>query len=280
MPCISPAKATQPKGVCRRCIARHGDAAHTYDEVKGKHCPMCEAKVLTLYTRSAAAPSHGTLLKDDLKEDLLPSATVEARTDSATPLGLSVETKHNGRWQTFHDTCNDSCHFLEYEDVDEINAAADELVYSIDLMLDSGAADHVINNIELPQHPLTQPTRQRNFVTASGDRIPGKGEMHVEMEPDGSPLTVCSTFQVTDVSRALYSVAKICDAGCEAHFTSKEAVISKDGKDLFRFERSNGGLYSKRMTVRSPAAKGASTSTAEASKPQPEAPGFTRRGRR
>ncbi len=164
---------------------------------------MCEAKVLTLYTRSAAAPSHDGLPKVDLKGDLLPSAIAETNTDGAEPLTLSVETNRNQRWQILHETGSDSCHFLEYEDVDEINAAADEAVYTIDLMLDSGAADHVINNVELPQHPLTQPARQRNFVTASGDRIPGQGELRVEMEPDGTPLTVCSTFQVTEVSRPL-----------------------------------------------------------------------------
>ncbi len=71
-----------------------------------------------------------------------------------------------------------------------------------------------------------------------------------------------------------------CVAGCEAHFASKDAVISKNGKELFRFERSTGGLYSKKMTVRSPASMGASANAAEAAKPQPEAPGFTRRGHR
>jgi len=237
-------------------VATHGSAEHTYDQVKGKHCPMCEAKVLTLYTRSAAAP--------------LPGCSDEPAAIPAAPRRAPAAAPNLG----------DSCHFLEYEDVDEINAAADEAVYTIDLMLDSGAADHVINDVELPQHPLTQPARQRNFVTASGDRIPGKGELRVEMEPDGAPLTVCSTFQVTEVSRPLYSVAKICDSGCDVHFTKKEAVVSKNGKELFRFERSTGGLYSKKMTVRSPASMGASASTTEAAKPQPEAPGFTRRGHR
>ena len=196
------------------------------------------------------------------------------------PPGLSVETNRNQRWQTLHETGSDSYHFLEYEDVDEINAAADEAVYTIDLMLDSGAADHVINNIELPSHPLTQPARQRNFVTASGDRIPGNGELRVEMEPDGSPLIVCSTFQVTEVSRPLYSVAKICDSGCDVRFAKEAAVVSKEGKELFRFERSAGGLCSKKMTVRSPASTGRSASAAGTDRPQPEAPGFTRRGHR
>ncbi len=134
-----------------------------------------------MYARSTDASSQDATKIANLASLDFPKSTSKAtpteelRTDGAAPLGLSVETNRNQRWQILHEIGCDSCHFLEHEDVDEINAAADELVYSIDLMLDSGAADHVINNVELPQHPLTQPARQRNFVTASGDRIPGKG---------------------------------------------------------------------------------------------------------
>ena len=117
MPCISPAKVTQPKGVCRRCVAQHGDAAHTYDEVKGRHCPMCEAKVRTLYTRSAAVEANAEVaapLRPNVASEIS-SSSATTTTQTAAPLNLSVETQRKGRWQTFHDMGIESCHFLEYE---------------------------------------------------------------------------------------------------------------------------------------------------------------------
>ena len=44
------------------------------------------------------------------------------------------------------------------------------------------------------------------------------------------------------MTRALYSVSKICDDGCEVHFTATEAIVTKDGKVVTRFGR-EGGLY-------------------------------------
>ena len=60
--------------------------------------------------------------------------------------------------------------------------------------------------------------------------------------------TVSSTFQVADVTRALYSVSKLCDSGCEVHFTAVEGVVTKDGVAIARFPRENG-LYVTEMTI-------------------------------
>jgi hypothetical protein len=67
------------------------------------------------------------------------------------------------------------------------------------------------------------------------------------LEPGGKGIK--STFQVADVTRALYSVSKICDDGCEVYFTATEAVITKGGKVVTRFKR-EGGLYCAEMEIK------------------------------
>ena len=52
-----------------------------------------------------------------------------------------------------------------------------------------------------------------------------------------------------DVTRALYSVSKICDDGCEVYFTATEAVITKGGKVVTRLAR-EGGLYTAEMEIK------------------------------
>ena len=67
------------------------------------------------------------------------------------------------------------------------------------------------------------------------------------IEPGGR--NVRSTFQVADVTRALYSVSKICDDGCEVYFTATEAVVTKHGNVVTRFKR-EGGLYTAEMEIK------------------------------
>ncbi len=67
------------------------------------------------------------------------------------------------------------------------------------------------------------------------------------LEPGGKRIK--SVFQVADVTRALYSVPKICDDGCEVYFAATEAVITKGGKVITRFAR-EGGLYCAEMEIK------------------------------
>jgi hypothetical protein len=53
---------------------------------------------------------------------------------------------------------------------------------------------------------------------------------------------------VTDVTRALYSVSKMCDEGCEVHFTATEGIVTKQGKVVAKFVR-EGGLYVVEMEI-------------------------------
>ncbi len=98
------AKMTQPKGVCRRCVAKHGDATHTYDEHKGKHCPMCEAKVRVLYARSTDASSQDATKIANLASLDFPKSiskatpTVELRTDGAEKVCRPIG-HHRAEWR-------------------------------------------------------------------------------------------------------------------------------------------------------------------------------------
>ena len=67
------------------------------------------------------------------------------------------------------------------------------------------------------------------------------------LEPGGKNIK--SVFQVADVTRALYSVSKICDDGCEVHFTDKVATVTKDGKVVTKFGR-EGGPYCVEMQIK------------------------------
>ena len=74
-----------------------------------------------------------------------------------------------------------------------------------------------------------------------------------------------------EVSRLLWSVGKICDAGCTVTFDSKGATVkhSATGKDLCSFER-RGGLYLASLPLSKPSKP--STPAGEGQQ------GFTRRG--
>jgi len=122
---------------------------------------------------------------------------------------------------------------------------------TIKIALDSGAGDHVAGRDQVPSRSIRQSggsRRGQHFIDASGNRIENQGEAELHMlEPGGKGIK--STFQVADVTRALYSVSKICDDGCEVYFTATEAVITKGGKVVTRFKR-EGGLYCAEMEIK------------------------------
>ena len=82
-----------------------------------------------------------------------------------------------------------------------------------------------------------------------------KGQMILSIlapKGDGTEETISTTFQVAAVTRPLWSVSKICDAGYRALFTKKDAkVLGENGKTVCVFER-EGGLYVARMKLRNP----------------------------
>ena len=138
----------------------------------------------------------------------------------------------------------------------EVEKGFDELLNvnvprTLKIALDSGAGDHVAGREQVGKssvRPSRGSERGAHFVDAGGNRIQNQGESQLHMlEPGGK--TIKSTFQVADVTRALYSVSKICDEGCEVYFTATEAVVTKNGVVVTKFGR-EGGLYCAEMQIK------------------------------
>ena len=88
-----------------------------------------------------------------------------------------------------------------------------------------------------------------------GGTIPNMGQSKLNLTDCGSDIE--SVFQIAAVTRPLMSVGRICDEGHRVTFDSVMAVVNdKDGKELCRFHRKDGGLYVAKLTLRSPAGFG------------------------
>ena len=62
-----------------------------------------------------------------------------------------------------------------------------------------------------------------------------------------------SIFQVCQINRPLWSVGKICDAGCKVVFnsTGADVIHAESGKTCCSFQRRNG-LYVATLNLRNP----------------------------
>ena len=96
---------------------------------------------------------------------------------------------------------------------------------SIKIAIDSGGGDHVAG-ADLVGTNLVMPSagsrNGRHFVAANGDRILNRGEAKLKLNDPNAGTILNSTFQVADVTRALYSVSKMCDEGCVVTFAESE----------------------------------------------------------
>ena len=121
---------------------------------------------------------------------------------------------------------------------------------TIKIAMDSGAGDHVASPEDVEGFAIEESHNSkagRNFVAANGGKIRNHGQSMVKMRT-GDGQRVASMFQVADVTRPLYSVSKLCDAGYGVSFTKQEGIVSKDGKTIHRFHR-EGGLYVAEMLI-------------------------------
>ena len=124
-----------------------------------------------------------------------------------------------------------------------------------EVVLDSGAADHVADNVDAPGYgvvPSAGSKAGKGFIAANGARIPNRGQMAFSLRTDdGGRLK--STFQVCETSRPLWSVGKICDSGHKVIFTAAGAQIvhEKTGKTHCSFDRKNG-LYVASLKLANP----------------------------
>jgi len=110
--------------------------------------------------------------------------------------------------------------------------------------LDSGAGEHVAGPEDVAGLTMRESAGSkagRHFIAANGDRIANIGEVAMTLKSK-TGATFNSVFQIADVTRPLYSVGRICDAGCEVTFNNEQAVVRKSGKVMSVFKR-QGGLY-------------------------------------
>jgi hypothetical protein len=146
------------------------------------------------------------------------------------------------------DPPDDHVMHMEWSDVD------------IDVILDSGCSDHVMNvELDAPGYrvnPSEGSSNGRGFIVGNGERVPNEGEASVNlrmMGADGQPVDFRSVFQSAKVTRPLMSVAKICRNGYSCNFTDSDAkVVDAQGQLVCSFQRANG-LYVGRMKLRAPA---------------------------
>ena len=123
------------------------------------------------------------------------------------------------------------------------------------IVLDSGAADHVVDSADTPGYALQESWGSKAgacFVAANGERILNKGEVCLNIRAGTVPIQ--STFQVSKISRPLWSVGKPCDAGYTVQFHKDHAEIRQvaTGKVVGTCERKQG-LYIGALQLRNPA---------------------------
>ena len=119
------------------------------------------------------------------------------------------------------------------DDAGDINSAED--VKTVTIAPDSGAVDHVTNLECLPTSALvgelTGARIGRPLIAANGEPMETHGEVVLECDGGEDGQSVAS-FAVTEVTRPLQSISRICDQGYEVLFTGKEAKVRdpKTGK--------------------------------------------------
>ena len=80
--------------------------------------------------------------------------------------------------------------------------------------------------------------------------MPNRGEVALRLRTQGAGgKEIATTFQVASVTRPLWSVARICDAGFKVVFDPAGAeILDKNGKVMCRFKRV-GNLYKARFDL-------------------------------
>ena len=143
------------------------------------------------------------------------------------------------------------------DDNDGILPVTDWQDVEIEITLDSGCCEHVMDVAEAPGYLVGESPgsrRRQNFVVGNGAKVPNVGQVNLNLQAsvDGKASALRSCFQVAEITRPLMSVSRICDQGLVCMFDDKEARIKdKNGATLCVFER-RGGLYVTTMTLKCP----------------------------
>ena len=92
----------------------------------------------------------------------------------------------------------------------EIHVMGSQEYTTFNVVLDSGAADNVVDNAETPGYQLHESAGSKAgscFIATNGERIPNRGEVRLEMKSGNIPIK--STFQVSRISKPLWSVGRL-----------------------------------------------------------------------
>ena len=128
-----------------------------------------------------------------------------------------------------------------FENPNEINhLPTEEKWVQIDIVVDSGAAESVAPESMAPWVPVVPSAgskRGQTYMSASGDDLVNKGEQKIPVTTEEGAEMNC-TFQITDVNRALCSVAKMCDKGNRVVFEAGGGYVEdiEGRKTVFRRE--------------------------------------------
>ena len=141
----------------------------------------------------------------------------------------------------------------------ELNVAAEIPLYlDLKVVLDSGAGAHVVNRKECPGYEVRESAMMKSgaaFRAANDSQIKNHGEVRLNIvakDSGGGIHNISSKFEAADVTRALWSVGLICDAGLNVQFNAAKATVSdKSGTELCVFPRENG-LYVATVQIANP----------------------------
>jgi len=210
--------------VCFTCLIKAGEDVTTFSQVVGKSCARCgKTKCKALYQSCQSNQAAGDAVKHE------------------DPVGELLEgiIKHG-----IDDETMQALRCLEVETSEDDLMAIGFKTTKILPALDSGAGEHVCGPDDIAGFEIKESAGSKagkHFLAANGDRIANLGEVPLTMRSkDGAKFG--STFQVADVTRPLYSVGRMCDAGCTVSFTKDAAVVKKGEQTMVTFKRS-GGLY-------------------------------------
>ena len=118
----------------------------------------------------------------------------------------------------------------------------------IEVTLDSGCCDHVLDAGEAPGYMITESPgskRNQNFIVGNGSKVPNEGQVLLNLETNvgGKPSLIKSIFQVADITRPLMSVSRMCDHGLSAIFSATGARIQNAQHETVCTFQRRGGLY-------------------------------------
>ena len=113
---------------------------------------------------------------------------------------------------------------------------------------------HVCADTDAPGYEIRESAgskRGQRFTVGDGGKLANQGEFDLNLEAGNASLK--SPFQVAKATRPLMSVGKICDQGHTISFDAEKAIIRNAvGREVARFERRNGGLYTAKMVLKAP----------------------------